>query len=37
VGGRYEAAIPQVSLGCEKLNEMLVMAESMITGIREII
>jgi len=37
VGSRYEEALPQVSVACEKLNEMLVMAESMITGIREII
>ena len=35
VGLRYKEALPQVSLGCEKLNDMVVMSDAMITDIRD--
>jgi len=35
VGPRYKEALPQVSLACEQLNDMMVMADSMITDIKD--
>ena len=37
VGSRYEEALPQVSQACDKLNDMMVMAESMISDVKDII
>jgi len=35
VGPRYEEALPRVSMACKELNAMMIMAESMITDIRD--
>jgi len=35
VGPRYEEALPRVSMACKELNDMMIMADSMITDIKD--
>jgi len=35
VGPRYEEALPRVCMACKELSAMMIMADSMITDIKE--